>query len=461
MTDRVAIGTTERLLRRTRRRLFATTIALLALLVVGVGTATAFVGLRALDGDVDRALHAAVDDRARQSGGELPGSGSPGPADPGEATERPPGASDTFILVLDPKGNVVQNGSGVPLQGLPDADAVASAAAKGEDIRTIETGGVSVRLLTEPLVHDGTRNGYLQGGLVLTLHDRQSRTLILAITAVGAAGLVAAALITLLLTGRALIPIREGFEAQRRFVADASHELRTPAALIRANAEVLQREGLVSEDGRPLVEDVIAEADRLGGLVADLLQLAAWDETRMTVSPVPLDAAAIASDTVRGATALAAERGVLLELDAPAPVFARAERDRLVQLLLILVDNAIDHSAPGGAVTVRVHRADGSAAIDVDDEGPGIPEAERERIFEPFTRLTGTTRHGSGGTGLGLAIARRITDAHGGTIRASSPAGGGARFSVTLPGAAAADAAAGPGTGDTPEDVGTPIDGTR
>jgi len=73
--------------------------------------------------------------------------------------------------------------------------------------------------------------------------------------------------------------------------------------------------------------------------------------------------------------------------------------------------------------------------LDVDDQGPGIPEAERERIFEPFTRLSGITRHGSGGTGLGLAIARRIADAHGGTIVAGAPDGQGARFTVTLPGA--------------------------
>lgn len=444
----MALGTTERLLRRTRRRLFATTMALLTLLVVGVGTATAFVGLRALDGDVDRALRSAVEGRSGAFGGELPGNPE---GDPGELQEGSQGQSDTFMLVLDPTGKVVENRSRYPLTGLPDATAVARATAAGEDLRTISAAGVDIRLYTVPLVHDGTSQGFVQGGFVLTLHDHQSQTLVLAIAAVGAAGLVAAALITLLLTGYALRPIREGFEAQRRFVADASHELRTPAALIRANAEVLEREGLVAEDGRPLVEDVIAEADRLGGLVGDLLQLAAWDEMRMDVTPVPLDAAALASDTVRGATALAAERDVHLELDAPAPAPAMADRDRLVQLLLILVDNAVDHSPRGTTVTVRVARAGTRVELRVDDQGPGIPDGERERIFEPFTRLKGTTRHGSGGTGLGLAIARRIADAMGATIRAESPPGGGARFAVSLP------AAVGPiaGTPATPSNPAT------
>jgi signal transduction histidine kinase len=451
----VALGTTERLLRRTRRRLFVTTMALLAMLVVGVGTATAFVGLRALDGDVDRALRSVVQGRAGAAGGELPGATE---GDPGEAQEGSQGQSDTFILVLGPTGTVVGSQTRYP-PGLPDAAAVASASGGGDDLRTIQAGGKSIRLYTVQLVRDGAMSGFIQGGFDLTLHDHQSQTLVLAIAAVGAAGLVAAALITLLLTGYALGPIREGFEAQRRFVADASHELRTPAALIRANAEVLEREGLVAEDGRPLVEDVIAEADRLGGLVGDLLQLASWDEMRMDVTPAPIDAAALASDTVRGATALAAERGVGLEVDAPAPAPAMADRDRLVQLLLILVDNAVDHSPRGTTVTVRVAHAGGHVELRVDDQGPGIPDGERERIFEPFTRLKGTTRHGSGGTGLGLAIARRIADAMGGTIRAESPAGGGARFTVTLRAAGPA-ARAGPSTGPQ-KDVETPTDGTR
>jgi two-component system sensor histidine kinase CiaH len=408
-------------------------MALLALLVVGVGAATAVVALRALDGDVDHALIDAVQGRADAATGETGGDNGPVDLDAGADPDRPTGQSDTFVLVLDRAGKVVENRSNYPMTDLPDADAVAGAAASGSDLRTVTADGVTVRLYTVPVIRDGQTTGFVQGGIRLGLHDQIARTLVFAIAAVGAVGLVGAALITLLVTGRALRPVREGFEAQRRFVADASHELRTPAALIRANAEVLEREQLVSEDGRPLVEDIVAEADRLGGLVGDLLQLAAWDETKLAVAPVTLDAASLASDTVRGATALAAERGVGLRHEAVAPVYARADRDRFVQLLLILVDNAVDHSPRGTTVTVRVRRAGPQAIVEVEDQGPGIPPEARERIFEPFTRLHGTTRHGSGGTGLGLAIARRITDAMEGTILVTSPEGGGARFTVTLP----------------------------
>ena len=181
------------------------------------------------------------------------------------------------------------------MTGLPDTD-VLDAAAGGEDLRTIVAGGRQRALAHRADRRTTARSqGYVQGGFVLDLHDSQSQSLVVAVLAVGAMGLVAAALITLLVTGRALGPIRDGFEAQRRFVADASHELRTPAALIRANAEVLEREGLVAGDGGPLLADIIGEADRLGGLVGDLLQLAAWDEMQTTISPVPLDAAVLAA----------------------------------------------------------------------------------------------------------------------------------------------------------------------
>ena len=435
----MAATSTDRLLRRTRLRLFATTLALLTLLVVGVGAATIVVATSSLDADLDRALEAAVRAQVAALDGELP-SGE----EQSEGGEHSPAVADTVLLVLDTDGRVLLNRTGQTLPGLPDAAALGGADG-GLDIRTVATDGVKVRVLTMPVLHDGAPAGFVQGGFDLTLHDRQAQSLVLAVLIVGALGLVAAAAIAYVVTGRALVPIREGFEAQRRFVADASHELRTPAALIRANAEVLEREGLVTGDGSALVSDIIGEADRLGGLVGDLLQLAAWDETTLTLSPVALDVASLAADTVRGATALAAERRVGLEVDVTGPAPAVADRDRLVQLLLILVDNAIDHSPAGETVTVRVRQAGGDVVIDVDDRGPGIPPAERERIFEPFTRLSGTTRHGSGGTGLGLAIARRIVDAHGGTIRADSPAGGGARFTVTLPGSGVRSHMAAPG----------------
>ena len=278
----------------------------------------------------------------------------------------------------------------------------------------------------------------MQAGFELSLHDQQSASLVTAITLVALLGLAGAALVTLFVTGRALVPIRRSFEAQRRFVADASHELRTPAALIRANAEVLERERLVGADGRPLVADIVDEADRLGRLVGDLLTLASDDAAPLVMERHPVDVAEVARDTVRRTAAFAAERGLALELSAPSTAPSVGDHDRLVQLLLILVDNALDHSPPGGAVTVAVAVTPRNVELSVSDEGPGVPLADRERIFEPFASLAGASRQRSGGSGLGLAIARRIVVAHGGTIAVGDAPAGGARFTINLPPAGAA-----------------------
>ena len=455
------MGQSDRLVRRARRRLFAVTLGLLALLVIGVGSATAVMGLSVLDADVDHALRTAVEANAAvvaadtsSTDGRQGTDGEDG-TEPPETDERPPAAADTYLLVLDGRGRVVQNPSGRTLTGLPDTTVLDAATAAGEDLRTIGAGGHSLRLLTIPVIRNGSVAGYVQGGFVLDLHDDQSRSLVIAIITVGAMGLVAAALITLLVTDRALGPIREGFAAQRRFVADASHELRTPAALIRANAEVLQREDLVAPGGDPLLADIIGESDRLGGLVGDLLQLSAWDDMQTTIVPAPVNIAAIARDTVRGAAAMAAERQVPLTVNGgDGPAWAMADHDRIVQVLLVLIDNAIDHSPSGSPVTVSVRSSGQAVTVAVDDRGPGIPAGDLERIFQPFTRLPGTTRHGSGGTGLGLAIARRIVEAHGGTIEAISPAGGGARFVVSLRATVAP-------TGERTTDVGSHTSNTR
>ncbi len=471
---------TDRLIESTRRRLAATTLGLIALLLVAVGIVTAIAGLRALDADVDRALQAAGDAAVArvETGVPLPPSGD---------REDAPGASQTFVLYLDPAGALLADPSGIALSGLPDAAAVEAAQASGSDLRTVDAGGTSVRLLTLPVGGAGEAGeggsggateapaasetnrpgeteapeatgqagggtggegsgsgrvpassvGFVQTGFVLALHDRQSASLVATIALVALVGLIGAAIVTIVVTGRALVPIRHSFEAQRRFVAEASHELRTPAAIIRSTGEVLEREGLVAPDGRPLVQDIVAESDRLGRLVADLLSLAGADAGGLAVEPTPVDVVELARETVRRTERLAADREIRLVVDAPAPAIASGDRDRLVQLLLILLDNAIDHSPDGGTVAVGVRPAGRSVEVEVDDDGPGIPAEDREWIFEPFARGPGVERGRSGGTGLGLAIARRIVSAHGGTIVAADSPSGGARFRVTIPAAGA------------------------
>jgi signal transduction histidine kinase len=422
----------SRLVSATRRRLFVVTLLTTALLVVLTGVVTAFVGLAFLDADVDHALTSSATAAATRAEGSLPTSSEDG------ETAEPPAASDTFVLYLDPAARLIANPSTVTLAGLPVADAIAQARATGSDLRTITAGGVRIRLLTLPIRatedgQGGAVSGFVQAGFVLTLHDQQAASLVSAIFLVGLLGLLGAAIVTLFVTDRALGPIRRSFEAQRRFVAEASHELRTPAALIRADAEVLQREDLLKAAGRPLAADIVAEAERLGRLVGDLLALGAAEGAPLVVARQPVDLVEIVRETARRTEALAAERDVHLVTESPPIAFVLGDRDRLMQLLLILIDNGLDHTPPGGVVTVAVTAGQGSVQLSVSDTGRGIPADLRERVFEPFESLPGARRGRRGGSGLGLAIARRIALAHDATIRAMASPSGGARFVTTLP----------------------------
>src|SRR5215217_6119274 len=246
--------------------------------------------------------------------------------------------------------------------------------------------------------------------------------------------------------------LQASFRAQERFVGDASHELRTPLTAIRGNVDVLLRQARL--DGRRLdpidltaaLDDIRRESDRMRRLLDDLLLLARADADTENqpdkTAPirrewVRLDE--IAAEAVRSAAALAS--GQVLELEAPRGVQVPGDPDRLHQLVMILLDNAIRHTPPGGRIRVAVaSTADGQARIAVRDEGEGIAPEHLPHLFERFYRADGARGRSSGGTGLGLAIAQAICRAHGGEISVTSTPDQGATFLVTIPGGKHVDA---------------------
>ncbi len=417
----------DRLVASTRRRLALFTLVLVTALLLTVGVVTAFVATNLMHRTIERALEDAIVAAV---------------ATAGEREDDDPrpiaGRSDTIVLLLDAAGEPI---TGLPagLTGLPDRDAVAAAAETGRDDREATYGGQHVLLLTLPVTLPGhdekpATHGFAQAVHRMEIPEQQEQQLLWAIAIVSALGIAGAGVVTLLVTRRALGPIRTAFATERRFVAAASHELRTPVAIVRASAEILEREALIGEEGAPLVADIIAEADRMGLLVTDLLALASAEAGALPVERRPLDLVAWLSGVARRAETMAAAAGLTLVADLPAEqrVVVEADEDRLSQLLLILVDNAIEHSPPGGAVTLRLGASGGHATIAVLDQGPGVPAADRERIFEPFARLPGRRRTSSG-SGLGLAIARQLALRHGAALDVDDAPGGGARFSVRLP----------------------------
>jgi two-component system OmpR family sensor kinase len=217
----------------------------------------------------------------------------------------------------------------------------------------------------------------------------------------------------------------------RRFVADASHELRTPITSIRGYAELFRRGASVRPDDlERAMRRIEDEGARMGVLVDDLLLLARLDQGR-PLERAPVDLAAIVTDAVHDARAAAPDREISLSADGPVEV--AGDELRLRQVVANLLDNARAHTPAGTPVSVRLSRDGESATLQVSDRGPGLSPAEAERIFERFYRGDSSRSRSSGGAGLGLSIASAIVEAHGGRITTVSTPGEGATFVVTLP----------------------------
>lgn len=231
-------------------------------------------------------------------------------------------------------------------------------------------------------------------------------------------------------------------EAMRQdFVANVSHELRTPLSLIRSAAETLVDGGMSRpEIASRFLEIIERQANRLTLLIDDLLLLARLDSGRieLRLEPVPLRAAA--QEAIDDAALLARGREVTLVNEVPAGICARADADRLRQVLTNLVDNAIKYGRSPGCVTLggRVAGTD-RVELSVRDDGPGIPPAALPRLFERFYRVDKARSREQGGTGLGLAIVKNVVQAHGGDVRVESAAGEGTTFTLSLPAGGAGD----------------------
>jgi two-component system OmpR family sensor kinase len=225
---------------------------------------------------------------------------------------------------------------------------------------------------------------------------------------------------------------RSASEARlRRFVADASHELRTPVTTIRGYAELYRHGGL--DDAADLdqaMRRTEQESVRMASLVDDLLLLARLDEGR-PLARAPVDLGVLGVDAAADARAVAPDRVVAAEVTADVTV--DGDEDRLRQVLGNLVGNALEHTPAGTAVSVRVHNGGARAVVEVHDDGPGMTEELAARAFERFSRADVSRSRNRGGAGLGLAIVQAIVVAHGGSVRLSSSSGAGTTVRVELP----------------------------
>lgn len=338
----------------------------------------------------------------------------------------------------------------------------------------LDVDGQRWRVYVLPLMHTGPTTGYVVALAPLRQLDASIQRYRVLLLVLGLAGVLAALAGSWWLAGRALQPVatltataqaiaqarsmnrrvpeppqldelgqlartfnamltslEEAQRAQERFVADASHELRAPLTAIQGNLELLRRQlAMPPHERAEALAEVERETRRLARLVADLLALARADAgVALVRRPVELDAVIL--DALRAAQPLA--QGQTLQLEHIEPVQVYGDADRLKQLLLILLDNALKYTPPGGRVSVSLVTGTSYAVITITDTGIGIAAADLPYVFDRFYRADPARSRDPGGTGLGLPIAQWIVQQHGGSIELQSQVGQGTTATIHLP----------------------------
>lgn len=403
--------------RKIRLRLTLINVAVMGVLFVLLITGTYFVMQAEIFNQSEQLMRMIAEDT---------GSGHLGRPD-----EHAPHLARYFFVETDKAGKITDFSSDIPLnrsQVLPLVQTTLQRQqAKGE----VKWQDDPYAYLRVPLP-DG--DGFV---LVLVSVEREWDVLRFLLIAMGIAGVISLALAfygSLFLADKALVPIKKSWQRQRNFVADASHELRTPLAVVQTNLDVVldnPSQSVASQIN--WLKNIQAETSRMAKLVDDLLFLARADSDQqpLTMGNFVLDQAL--REALNPFKALADSQGVHFDIDLTEDVVFCGDENRIKQLLIILVDNALKHTPGGGKVGIKLRETGNELLLTVWDTGEGIPQEHLDKIFERFYRIDKARSRDEGGTGLGLSIAQWIVSSHNGNIKVASTPGTGATFTISLP----------------------------
>jgi signal transduction histidine kinase len=407
--------------------LLAWNLLVLFCILLAVGVAVYILLARSLTAEVDRSLMSHSADLSQTLGRS---------AEPSDRDDYDGYRGSLFYVVFSSNGTVETNPQQVDLTSIPLALSHTSA----PRFATITLAGDATRLFARPDRDRGPSGAVVIVGQSLAPEQRALNRAALGLSLGALFGLLLSLAGAWFLSGRALVPIETAFRRQQDFIADASHELRTPLTVLSSATELLDqhRSEPLSVNGE-LFDDVRHEIGRLQRLVDDLLTLARADLNGLALAVAPLDLIPLVAEVVQRVTPLARVRGVTVTF-APtasvrAPVLLEADPDRLQQVFLILIDNALKYTKPGGSITLRVEHQGGDAFVTVHDTGEGIPAEHLSRVFDRFFRgdVARTRSSAAGGAGLGLSIAKSLVEAQGGQLTLSSQVGEGTVAVVRLP----------------------------
>lgn len=406
------------MLKRLRRKFCAITLLLVGL-VLGAALGSTFVSAANTQGEITRSMLEKSLDM---------GFAQPPTLGAGENADR------AFVVTLD----------------VSDAGVVLSRSGAAIEVSSDQMAGIIAKALQSPSdsghsekLHVAWMKRQTDSGFTLALCDTTSRDGAIARqlgmdVAIFVGAMAALAVVVLILSKWALSPVERAWDQQRRFISDASHELKTPLAVICANSQILQRDASIPEGSRRWVESTAEEADHMKGLVEDLLTLARADEaaagtTEDALRHDEVDLSSVVDEAALEFDAVAFERGCSIDSEVAGDIVVRGDADQLGRVVRTLLDNATKYAERNSLVRVRLTQTGGHAQLTVANRGPMIKPEDLEHLFDRFYRTDkARSRQETGGYGLGLAIAKSTVEAHGGKIWATSDAAEGTCFHVTL-----------------------------
>lgn len=386
--------------------------------------------------DIDMELHRTADFYRKgegMSGGGKPRQGQDGDRPPQQMNGGGPGSfaerSVSFALRTDGQWRLVSTDSRYDMDDAFYATALRRAKTNPADSGRFTEGDTRWAYSVEP-----APSGYTITYMDVTAQENILTNLIYTFSAVGLVMLAVIYAASRYFAGRSIAPVRDAFDRQKRFIADASHELKTPLAVINTNADVLlANEGDTIAAQAKWLHHIKSETERMKTLTNDLLYLTEMEDARARTVYVPFDV----SDAVEGVLltmeAVIFEQDLALEYDIEPGLMTVGSAEQIKQVVMILLDNAVKYNAPKGAISLSLKRQHHHAQLAVANTGAGIPAEHLDRIFDRFYRADASRSRLQGGYGLGLAIAKSIVEQHKGRISAKSVPGERTTFTVTLP----------------------------
>ncbi len=344
------------------------------------------------------------------------------------------GSNEFGWVALKPDGRIIARDPTSPKLGLPASNLARETLQDGGPVfATVRGPRGESRAVSMPMREGKKVVGMIQYARSLEGARQTVGKLVLVLLPLSLGALGVAAAGGAYMAGRAVRPVRRSFEQQRTFIADASHELKTPLTMIRADTEVLRR-GIEDSGDAELADDVLAETDRMSAVLSDLLLVARLDADKLPMESKDFDLGALISEvTARFEKQASPPTGPKFEVKIPQKLLACGDRARTERILSALLENALMHAPQAGKVTVSAHLQDEFIEIEVKDTGDGISPENLPHIFERFYRVDTARSRASGGTGLGLSIARDLARAQGGNLTAENAGDGGAVFRLKLP----------------------------